>query len=91
MPVLALRISLDFRLCFSGTDMGWGFLFVLRFLIWPSLTTGVSKETLSMAAIHKAGKQALRFGRAAFSSMLIGARNAVHDPCWPTPLRMGKV
>lgn len=41
-----------------------------------------------MAAIHKAGKQALRFGRAAFSSMLI--RNAVHGPCWPSPSGRGR-
>lgn len=37
-----------------------------------------------MAAIRKAGKQALRFGRPAFSSMPVRAGNAVRGPCFPS-------
>lgn len=40
-----------------------------------------------MAAIRKAGKQALRFSRPAFSSMPVRAGNAVHGPCFPSGRR----
>lgn len=43
-PVVALGISLDFVLTSVKHTWGGVILFVLHFLIWPSLTTSVSKE-----------------------------------------------
>lgn len=89
VAVVAFRTTLDFLLCFSETDMGWGFY--VRFAFFDlAFTYYRLKKRRHLWLPSTRRESRLRSGRTAFSSMLIRARNAVHGLCWPSPLRTGR-